>query len=155
MLPKSEYAKGGMDKWNWQKVGKDGPEIINQPGGATILPFPIQPREFMIERIKSAYADGVDGVDETTITVPSGFVAPATTALDAPKTSTIGELITEIRTLHRDNLSMSNELAAIKKQIQGGDAQANIDRRTGNSRLSSIDTKLGTGASTPTRRAVG
>jgi len=116
----------------WTKVGMGGPEIIDQPGGAKILPFPQIP----------AFADGTDLPE-----MPARLPSPGRMLAQHAARDDGSNIVAELK-------AMRDELAALRKQTQGGQAQAAGDAKTGNAHLAEINRKSGTGLVEPQRLKV-
>ncbi len=111
----------------WIQVGLGGPEIIDQPGGATILPFGVSPAR--AAPMIPAFATG------TTDWVPQG-------------SDTSGAVVVELKALR-------DEVALLRRANQGGQADAVREAVKANTHLAGINSKIATGLPDPGRRASG
>jgi hypothetical protein len=128
----------------WRQVGLSGPEVINQAGGAVILPFPKTPAEIEgysmgaggevgygmmhpdLAMTAPTFATGTGGdlelIPWTAPTVPGG----PSGSPGNPMQPVVAGLKGEISDLKR---SVRTELTALRRQTQAGQVQANKDAR--------------------------
>jgi hypothetical protein len=131
-----EWYRAANDN-SWSQVGVHGPQVLDQPGGATIIPFPLTPPE------GRAFAAGTTDWRSPTYSWAGGQAVGG--APDATSAETIAKLTTII-----------TELQASRKQLQGGQVQAAQDAKAGNTHLAEIRRTVGTTIAAPVpRRAVG
>ncbi len=143
----------------WIVVGEEGPEYIGYSGSArpslaTSNVFPlVRPGMRDLSRLSpgSGWVEvGLHGPER--IFQPGGATVLPHGVLPRFAAGTVsssgGDLISEIRELR-------GEVAALRKQTQGGQVQAAQDARMGNAHLGTISTRLGPNISAPVRRQVG
>jgi hypothetical protein len=122
----------------WQLVGVHGPEVIDQAGGATILPFPKTPWE----AAGRAFADGTDTLPETTF---SAYVAPSPGPSDANAAMASNKALLD----KIDNLN--KEIVTLRRVTQGGQQDTSNKLSKNNRHLGEINRKTAP-AIVPARR---
>ncbi len=139
MHPGMSYAGGTA---GWQMVGQHGPEVIDQKGGATILPFPKTPWQ----AAGRAFADGAGDMPAMTFSAPS---APSVVPVGGnPVTHGNAALLDKIDKL-------SNEVTVLRRITQGGQQDASERGQTGNRHLESINKKISPPIVAPRRQKLG
>jgi hypothetical protein len=101
-----EWMQGANDN-SWSLVGAGGPELLNQGGGATILPFPVMPPG-------RSFASGTGGGSDDT----------AAALAEAKKA-----LIAELQALRKQ--VMGGQVAASADAKAGNSHLADISRNVG------------------------
>ncbi len=139
MHPAMGYAGGTA---GWQMVGQHGPEVIDQKGGATILPFPKTPWQVA----GRAFVDGTADMPAMTFSAPS---APsAVPAGGNPMMHSSTALLDKIDKLN-------NEVTILRRVTQGGQQDASERGQTGNRHLESINKKIAPPIVAPRRQKLG
>ena len=126
-----EWYRSANDN-RWTEIGTQGPEIIQQAGGATIIPFPATPPGM------PSFADGTAAWQGAQYSWTGGQSGnPFGDALDKMKGAVV------------------LELQALRKQLLAGQADQSQDNKTANRHLGEINKNIGPNISAPVRRAVG
>jgi hypothetical protein len=125
-----EWYHPANDNMPWRMVGAEGPELISQPGGATILPFPVKPPQ--------RFAEGTSDWQ-------AGRYAWASGAPTGTTTDRTAQLLSEVLT----------ELQANRKQMMGGQLNDDQNAKAGHELTRKLVQNTGPNLSPPARRAVG
>ncbi len=126
----------------WMQVGMHGPEVINQKGGATILPFPKTPWQ----AAGRAFAEGTGDMSAITFSAPS---APSLVP-------TGGNPMVHSSTALLDKIDkLNNEVIVLRRITQGGQQDASERGQTGNRHLESINKKIAPPIVAPRRQNFG
>lgn len=126
-----EWYHAANDNAAWRVVGMNGPELLNQPGGATILPFPVKPAQ--------RFAEG-------TSDWKAGRYAWATESGSADQVA---------RTLEKIRTDLLAELQVGRKVSLAGLAMEDQHAKTQHELTKQIVRNVGPNLVAPARRAVG
>jgi hypothetical protein len=128
-----EYYHPANDNMPWRVVGADGPELINQPGGATILPFPLKPSQ--------RFADGTSDWQAGRYAWASG------------DPNAVGDRVALL--LAKLQEAIGKEGAATRKILMTGYAMQDQNDKTGHEIVRQVARNTGPNLAAPARRAVG
>lgn len=127
MLPATARAFGA-DVGQWTKIGRNGPEVINQPGGAMILPFPITPAEVAAKVAARSFAAGTDSTPPGWIQVGergpewlhqgggATILPSGRTPTSGPSNAEIADLLRELIAELRGNTKVAQEHGMISER---------------------------------------
>lgn len=158
VLSMETYRQTLPNMAGWMLVGKHGPEVIDQAGGATILPFPKTPwaaagRAFadgtgmplMLSGVQGAYAEGVTPLPEMTFSTP------------AEPTTSHGQ-----NEMHEANVALikklgdlQSEMVALRRVTQGGQEDMSVTAKASNRHLGEINKKTAPAIVSPRRQRLG